>query len=395
MPKLILLTQHGNFELAIKNEGGNTLDVLRRNGIPSSMVSIVLKREGNDNYLPSSITTKFSDLKHNDEVLVRIIRNIDIRNFSAKLNVQKNDNFSTEWIESVEKSDGNISNFLIQLDQKRAAGIVIDAVSYFFKEFPEFGKNKMIVGASGGGDSNALLTALKESIPPENIVVVTLIGFPDWTEASARRATILCEKYGFQQITVTPEEVSRNCGFKVSLQEAIQSFKSTFGPEELIFLSTFAIQQNLIAKAQELNSSDIILGANREDMLGESLYYISRGLLPSPFPIRPFNKYRFGFPLWLVPKKIIDGVHPKMSVENYEERDPGSTRWRDRFYFLAHLLEDSNIGGDLLTLKGLSKISQNNKNWLTTSDELNIPLTNAATDIGKKNWMNWLKTVTD
>ncbi len=252
----------------------------------------------------------------------------------------------------------------------------------------------MIVGASGGGDSNALLTALRKSINPENIIVITLTGFPDWTATSAKRAAILCKEYGFQQITVAPEEVSQNCGFRTSLQEAIQSFKSTFGFDELIFLSTFAIQQNLTKKARELNISDIILGANREDILGESLYYISKGLLPAPFPVRPFGIYQFGFPLWLVPKKIIDGVHPKMSVENYEERDPGSTRWRDRFYFLAHLLEDSNVGGDLLTLQGLSKISQKNKDWLTTNSELNIPLSNAATDIGKKNWASWLRTVT-
>ncbi len=88
MPKLILLTQHGSFELAIKNED-SVLDVLKRNGIPSSMVSLLLKNSEDSNYSTTSITTKFSDLQHNDEVLARVIRNIDVASFIAKLVVKK------------------------------------------------------------------------------------------------------------------------------------------------------------------------------------------------------------------------------------------------------------------------------------------------------------------
>ena len=394
MPKFILLTQQGKFELAIKNDQENVLDVLKRSGIPQSMVSLLVKHGSDNTYSLASVTTRFDELQPGDEVLARITRNIDTASFIPKLAIRKNDNLVTEWIESVEGKDGVISNFLVQLDRTQAEESVIDAVRNFFKEFPDFGAKKMVVGASGGGDSNALLTALKASVPPENIIVVTLVGFPDWTEASAKRATILCEQYGLKQIVVSADEVARNCGFKVFLNEAVRSFKEAFSPRELIFLSTFAIQQNLTLKAREMGINDIILGANREDVLGEALYYISRGLLPSPFPVRSFDEYRFGFPLWLVPKKVIDGVHPKMSVENYEERDPGSTHWRDRFYFLAHLLEDSGIGGDLLMLKGLSELSRENKKWLGATDESGVFMAGAASDIGKGNWASWLKTVT-
>jgi len=394
MPKFVLLTQQGTFELLVK-DGESVFDILKRSGIPSSMISLLIKHGGVDSHFPTSLMTKFSELNHDDVVFARITRNIDIASFIPKLILQKAKDYSTEWIESVEKKDGNISNILVQLNQKEAEASVVRAVQDFFKEFHSFGQSKIVVGASGGGDSNALLTALSAAVPAQNIIVVTLLGFPDWTESSVGRATLLCKQYNFKQIIVSAEDVARGCGFKVPLQDSIESFKSTFGHRELIFLSTFAIQQCLTLKAKELQIQDIILGANREDVLGESLYYISLGLLPSPFPVRSFGEHQFGFPLWLVPKKIIDGVHPKMSIENYSERDPGSTRWRDRFYFLAHLLEDSGIGADLLILKGLANLSKGNKEWLSKDERLSNFVVKDASEIGKTNWMNWLRTVSE
>ena len=392
MPRLILLTQHRHFELSF-NERETIFDVLKRIGIPSSMVSLVLKPVDSNLISSVSLFQKLSDFKKGDEIYIRVIRNLDIDNFSPVLGFQKREMFTTEWIETFEKPDGSIGRTLVQLNQEEAEKSVIEAAKDFFKEYQYFGKDKILVGASGGGDSNALMNALYASISPDKIIVVTLLGFPDWTEASGERARLLCQKYKFQQIMVSSDEVARCCNFKLSLPEVINSFKSRFGSKEIIFLSTFAIQQCLIKKAEEFKIRDIILGANREDVLGEALYYITRGIIPAPFPVRPFGDYNFGFPLWLVPKKIIDGVHPKLSLENYAERDPGSTQWRDRFYFISHLLEDSSFGGDILLLKGLSKISQTNKQWLKESGEPHQLVVKYADEVAQKNWLEWFKQI--
>lgn len=391
MSQFILCTQHKEVQILFFPEE-TILDVLNRIGVSPSMVNLSCEEGGA--IRPVSLLTFFTSLSPDAVIRGRIIRNIKLDHFLGAMTLKASNQFTTEWIEVRERNDSSIVHTVQQLSSSEALAIVNKFAQEFF-DFPgqQFGKEKIIVGASGGGDSNALLSALSECVERDKVIVVTLKGFPDWTDGATHRATLLCEQYRFRHIIVAPAEVARLCGFSVPLEHAIASFRKEFGADELIFLSTFAIQQSLIAKAKEIGARDIVLGANREDILGEALYYLTQQLLPAPFPARPFGDAVFGFPLWKVPKKIIDGVHPKMSQENYRERDPGSTPWRNRFYYLAHLLEDKALGVDGLLLEGLAKLSHENSEWLKTATYASLLIGKRAKEISERNWMQWLEKV--
>lgn len=390
MPQFILRTQHKEVSLFFYPEE-TVLDALNRIGLPPSMVILSLKQKGT--ICPASISTHFNSISQDAIVYGRIIRNLKLENFLGKAVLQRDDKFVTEWLETRELNDHSTFHAVQQISPSRALKIVRKHTQDFFKEYKHFGRGKIIIGASGGGDSNAMLSALSDCAKKNRVKVITLKGFPDWTDNAARRAKLICMKYGFEQEIIESAEVANYCGFTIPLKEAINSFQQDFGSDELIFLSTFAIQQSLIAKAKQLGVQDIILGANREDILGEAFYYITQKLLPAPFPVRPFGSATFGFPLWKVPKKIIDSVHPRLSYENYLERNPGSTPWRNRFYYLAHLLEDRSLGIDGLLLEGLAKLSHGNQNWLKASQYTSLIIGREAKETTEQNWVHWLKKV--
>lgn len=321
------------------------------------------------------------------------------RNFLPirNLRISTDPHFVTEWVHP-NTSGEYLTQTILQLSSEKALEIATESARDFFNEYSNFGKDGMIVGASGGGDSNTLLSALAKTSNKKKITVITLTGFPDWTDESVKKATILCDTLGFSHVVVSSNDVAKYCGFNRPLPEVVSSFHSHFGNNELIFLSTFAIQQCLIEKAKEFKMHDIVLGANREDILGEALYYLTAGLLPAQFPVRPFGSHQFGFPLWLVPKKVIDGVHPRFSFDNYIERDPNSPPWRDRFYYLAHIWEDNGFGTDLNFLKGLSTLSEQNtlKNWLIEEQLIEgytVLMHKNSDNISKKKFIEWFKTV--
>jgi hypothetical protein len=63
-----------------------------------------------------------------------------------------------------------------------------------------------------------------------------------------------------------------------------------------------------------------------------------------PIPARPIGDVTLVYPLWMTPKKIIDGCFPKYSFSNYEDRYPSYAEGRNAYYSMAYWIASAFPG---------------------------------------------------
>lgn len=353
--KVRLETNHGIY-LLDEPSANSAGAVLKRYGVPLSAVwtyTLEASDPGSVNPVPKFVssmsTTEFG------EVRARVTRNINLPGLLGHetARVRQVDDPSTEWV--FPSGDGGaFEPVYAQMSASDCVAFVGESVRQVLTDWPKSKSRRVVVGTSGGGDSNVLITSLvsSELLNREDILPVMMLGIPDW-DAQLPAAEAMCAQNGLRLKVIPPDEAARRAGVK-SIDHARQEFRRAFPPADMEFLGTWLLRKVLTSAAHENEAEFIVTGLNREDILAEQLSRISLGFLPLSAPFRRIGDITFAFPMWKVPKKVGDGAYPRHSLHNYESRAASFSAGRSIFYQLAYAIAEALPGMDVTLLNGLS-----------------------------------------
>lgn len=192
----------------------------------------------------------------------------------------------------------------------------------------------IVAGISGGGDSNTLVYGLTKFIQQagrsgSEIVCFTLAMDPLWPESAVDRARQLCHRAGFEHRVLNACDMTRLLRMSMFPATLWEAFRRDYGPDTVHFFGTFFV--NLVGHhlCGELSASSLCVGYNREDLLAELLFCLMNGRRPLPYPVRRMGEINCLFPLWQIPKHLLDACYPRYSASNYRNewtRPPCSAR---------------------------------------------------------------------
>ncbi len=86
------------------------------------------------------------------------------------------------------------------------------------------------------------------------------------------------------------------------------------------------------------------------------------------------DKVNYLFPVWEIPKSLLDACYPHYSASNYRERVDTTTPQRSAIYFLAHCLDALGPQISLSLMKGVAKLMNDIDGWEQLSPVANTPL---------------------
>jgi hypothetical protein len=361
-------------EIILKSFDELTLEgVLRINRLPMGLFqAYIIDSERKIKPIPLNINLK--DIGENYEVILQCIRNIDLRQvLPQKISYRKVNNPIT-LLHDINIGEDKCTETIHQIDEMAAREIVATKTEEFMKKYSY--ASRIIVGVSGGGDSNTLIKSLKEFLiknkSDKKYICFTLIFDPIWPKSAARRASELCRENEVEHFIYEDEDIEKILKMTGNLKDFYNEFSEKFGNDATEFFGTYLV--SLIARklCKKYETNEYCLGFNREDILSELLFSLINGYRPLSFPVREFGPVKLLMPLWEIPKKILDACYPKYSIENYQERAGVTTFQRSIIYYLAHSIEDvySNLG--LSLMKGVQKLFVNSWSRLNYDEELDL-----------------------
>jgi hypothetical protein len=98
------------------------------------------------------------------------------------------------------------------------------------------------------------------------------------------------------------------------------------------------------------------------------------GRRPLPYPVRRMGNVNCLFPLWQMPKHLLDACYPRYSVSNYRERVDTTTPQRSAIYFLAHCLDALGPQISLSLMEGVAALMDSINGWEELSPINGTPL---------------------
>lgn len=372
--QLVFRTAHGDRSLAVRGNE-SIVDACRRYGIPSLQVSTYLDDGQGDLKLFVSPHRPLAEYAGSAQVIVMPNRNIDFDALIGGRDILEEKEGASTWRRRrVRDSAGNYSFITEYLTPPEARAVVTDQVREALR-FADIADEPLVVGVSGGGDSNALLGAILESgvVSKENVFPVMMLGIPDW-DKGVDRATEVCESHGLSLTTVSPDETAAILGFKDATRDWVSDFEKLFPGDDLEVLGVYGVRKVLEAAALDRGAGKIVIGSNLEDCLSDLVYSVAAGRVPFPKPLGRMGKIEILYPLWLTPKGIIDGCYPKYSLANYEARYPSRMFGRAYFYYAAQMLVEAYPGLGESLLRGGSKLSDDLFEDLPIDEEFGTPV---------------------
>ncbi|AGF74159.1 hypothetical protein BAnh1_02760 [Bartonella australis AUST/NH1] len=361
MLNLRLLTPHGTYLLNCVSEELHVEHVLKINDIPYNSVSAYRISETGEAELISFIGKSVGDLIKEVEgadFIFRTDRNI---NYQALLTKDTNLYKPAGKIaaEYVFDTHGQGAKEHVLLTQEECRSFVTSEVRKAMEKFaPTYLSEKIVVGISGGGDSNTLLKSLLDiGVDSRALVPVMMMGIPDW-DKGLPRAQEICAEAGLSLRVVSAQEVGLLLGRDNG--NWAEDFETFYPSSDLEVIGTLAVRLALSSVAREIGTGLVITGINLEDILAESFYAVMRGENLSPFPRRPLDGVDFLYPLYRCPKRILDGCYPKFSLENYLDRYPSELYWRAMSYYLAQSISTTLAGAEFMLVDGFQNLSAKN-----------------------------------
>lgn len=364
-------------------------DICKQHSLPIQSLYIYSKKINSEQYeIFTEILTPIKNLKKtHSSFFFRPDRNIDYtqvisNNFTIKPEIDK-----TAFYFFKENNSNSIVSMEFSANdcKKYVLTNVLDCLQTLDRS------QKVVIGVSGGGDSNALLTAIVQSnfFLKENIIPVMMLGVADW-DLGQDRVIKLCQELNISPIFISSQEVNYFLNLPPS-EDWTSSFENYFPLVDLEIIGTLAIRLSLLHVANKMDANYIMLGYNLEDILAESFMQLVKGKLPLPFPIRIIDGKEFVYPLYNVPKKIVDGCYPKFSIENYENRFPSKLKNRAYFYYIAQMMHNIIPSLEFDLIKGFQKLSLTNKEYSIYSNDLKFDVIN-STDIESSidKWENFI-----
>jgi tRNA(Ile)-lysidine synthase TilS/MesJ len=373
-PTVSVVTSHGRQELT----GGadeRVLDLLARHGVPWSAVSAYLvPRSGGEPELRACLEQRLGELSDASEVLIYFNRNVNPFMFSlggfTTIDSATPGPQGTEYLyQRLDNEHGTAEAFLKKLDPDECKAVIAERVVETILEAIPAG-SKLVIGVSGGGDSNALLHGLSQLTEHGlELHPVIIMGIPDW-DAGVPRALELCDSYGLELTIMQENEVKALLHIPEEPLSLIHRFEREFKGDDFEFLGTLLIRLALAKRARELETRFICTGLNLEDVLCEGLFRVSSGLKPASIPTRTIGETTLVVPLWLCPKRIIDGCFPKLSLDNYEARYPCVSLGRNLYYSVVYAMQSQFPGFVEQLAHGMSEASLRDPVTYTLDEQL-------------------------
>lgn len=361
-PSVSVVTAHGRQELIPISPEERLLDLLIRNDIPWSGVSIYGCREaGQALESLDCLDRPVGELGDFREVLLYFNRNVNpflfsLRDFAVVDSPEGADPSTEYFYQTLDNDSGSASTVLKKLSPQECRSIIAERVAEMIEAtMPDGGD--LVVGVSGGGDSNALLHGLSR-LEQRSLRVhpVILKGIPDWDQG-LERAEALCHSYGMDLAVVEEADVRTVLGIPQGGASLIDRFEREFAGDDFEFMGTLLIRLVLAEQAKQRGARYFATGLNLEDVACESLFRLSNGLKPASMPARAIGDARLLFPLWLCPKRVIDGCFPSFSLKNYDARYPCFSLGRNYYYSVAYQLQSQFPGFLERFVKSLSTIA--------------------------------------
>ena len=383
--EICVATPHGRFEITNWRPDNTIAELCQLNKIPPSAVSLYVETDG-QLHLTTNLLAPVSGLvPEGSNLVIRPDRNINYHEIipsTVLTDVQDGDVSEYYFPRDSE------SHVLKGLSSKECQEYVYSRVAEAVAEFGEdLAVGPIVVGVSGGGDSNILVGALLAA-GITNIQPVMMMGIPDW-DKGRDRAEDICASHGVPIRIMESDEVGRLLGAKPGLNW-VGSFEATYPDVDLEMLGTLAVRLVLSAVAKELGSKVVITGLNLEDLLGEALMCVLEGQRPLPYPRRKVGEVEIFYPLYKCPKKIIDGCFPKYSLANYEDRFPSRLRGRAIAYYLAQSMNGLVPGIEFDLLEGLRSISGTGWDSMHEDPDLGFTVLRQIGPDAKKRWLSFL-----
>jgi tRNA(Ile)-lysidine synthase TilS/MesJ len=370
---IYLVTTHGK-QLLKTDPSDRLIDCLMKNQIPWTAVSSYLyDTKKNLHTLWTGLDEKIESITSDQEIHLIYQRNIDPSMFQINsISVDKTQ--STESVASEyfyrDPINGHKSPLILKrYSDEECKSIVAKCVSETIRKYvPE--NASIIVGVSGGGDSNALLDALSKFNEYKIIIHPVIIkGVGEW-DAGVPRALELCDKYNISLKIIEEIEIRKLLNVPEQGASISERFSSGFENDDFEFLGTLIIRLALAQEAERLGTSYICTGLNFEDLLAGALYRISNNAIPLTAPCRVIGRNTYLYPMWQVPKKIVDGCFPKYSLENYSSRYPCFSEGRTMFYQMAYSISAQFPQMGERMLRGLSEIGQHHDQEIIFDERL-------------------------
>lgn len=346
-PAVFAVTAHGRQELEYQ-VGETLLEILRKNWIPWSSVSVYYKDElqGAEVITPALDTPLVSS--KSGAYMIYFNRNVNLFKFGlADYSVapaEGDEIAATEYFyQNFDNEKSEVTTVLKKLSPDLCRQLVAERVGEVLAAIPK--GSKIVVGVSGGGDSNALLYGMSIAAKQYDLDIhpVIIKGIPEWDEG-VPRAQELSKKYGLPLHIVEDSNVREIFGVPSSGASLMERFEKEFQGDDFEYFATLIIRVVLSSLARKIGANNICTGANLEDVTSDALFRVINGWTPAPLPVRQIGDQTLVMPLWLCPKKIIDGCFPKYSLENYEMRYPCMSLGRSLYYGLTFNLQ-SNFPG--------------------------------------------------
>lgn len=373
-PVISIVTAHGRQVLA--GEGNERLvDLLNRHRVPwSAVAAYVVPRSGGEPRLSPSLDTRLEEFEDAAEILLYFNRNVNPFLFALddfKTIESADPSLGTEYFyQRLDNESGTAEAFLKKLSPDECKEIIADRVAETVRAAVPEGST-LVVGVSGGGDSNAMLLGLSR-LAGHGVTIdpVILKGIPDW-DAGVPRAQALCESYGLDLTVIDEHEVKDLLGIPVDdPTPLIDRFEREFAGDDFEFMGTLLIRLALTKRAKDVGTSYIATGLNLEDVVCEAMFRVSSGMKPAPFPARQIGDTTLVFPLWMCPKRIIDGCFPKYSLDNYDARYPCFSLGRNMYYSVVYAMQSQFPGFLEQLTRGLSKMSMTDPIAYTLDEQL-------------------------
>ncbi|MEN9161461.1 MULTISPECIES: hypothetical protein [Xanthomonas] len=357
-----IISAHGDYLVQPPSEDISIADLCVLNKIPVNSVAIYGRRAGRDRVDPMADALKsIAELRETYlELIIRPDRNISYDSAlprSIDSDIAEGDVAAYFFRAPGVAEDG--SGRLIQkgFSDAECRDYVNRQVAAVVQRYPtQFKRKPLVVGVSGGGDSNALLGALiAADVPRSNIHAVMIMGVPDW-DKGRHRAEALCASYDISLKVFETAEVAIELGLKQG-RDWVAAFEATYPGVDVEVIGTLAIRRILSSEVKRLSEGSVVTGLNLEDLLADALMRVMEGKLPIPFPRRELDGIDIFYPLYKCPKRILDGCFPKYSLENYQDRYPSHLNGRAITYYLAQSLNSLMPGLEFDLLAGLEKLS--------------------------------------
>jgi tRNA(Ile)-lysidine synthase TilS/MesJ len=373
-PTVWLVTSHGRQRLESTGDE-RLIDVLNRYGVPWSGISTyVVPRPHGEARLSPCLDVVLRDFAAASEILLYFNRNVNpflfaLGGFQVVDSADPRREATEYFYQRLDNARSSSEIFLKKLSPEECRAVIAERVAETVRSVLPPGAD-LVVGVSGGGDSNALLHGLSQ-IRDHGLVVhpVIIKGIPDW-DAGVPRARELCDSYQLELSVMEEPEVKELLGIPRDSASLIDRFQSVFPGDDFEFLGTLLIRLALFKHAGAIGTRFVCTGLNLEDIVCEAMFRISTGLRPAAFPARVIGDNTLVLPLWLCPKRIIDGCFPSFSLANYDARYPCFSLGRNLYYSVVYSMQ-SHFPGFLEQLaRGLSEVSRDNPVTYTFDEQL-------------------------